>query len=169
MIGSSDSGDEVGIPIITSILDGSPGGVTPLCYHVNQVAQQITAIAPELRAAGKKAALIILSDGEASDGDITTALKPLTNLPVWVVIRLCTSEEPVVSYWSNIDSQLELNMDVLDDPLGESREVAKVNTWLTYGVPLHRLREFGVTTRELDILDEAKLSAENMRNICAFM
>jgi hypothetical protein len=150
-------------------LDGSPGGGTPLCYHVNQVAQQIAAIAPELKAAGKKASLIICSDGEASDGDITDALRPLNNLPVWVVIRLCTNEEPVVSYWSNIDSQLELNMDVLDDPLGEGQEVAKVNKWLTYGTPLHRLREFGVTTRELDILDEAKLSAESMRNICAFM
>jgi hypothetical protein len=93
-------------------LDGSPGGGTPLCYHVNQVAEQIAAIAPELKAAGNKAALIICSDGEASDGDITDALRPLNNPPVWVVIRLCTNEEPVVSYWSNIDSQLELNMDV---------------------------------------------------------
>ena len=32
--------------------DASPGGGTPLCYHVNQVAEQITLIAPQLRAAG---------------------------------------------------------------------------------------------------------------------
>lgn len=154
---------------MTSILNGLPGGGTPLCHHVNQVVEQITAIAPELRAAGKKASLIICSDGEASDGDITAALRPLHNLPVWVVIRLCTDEDPVVSYWNNIDSQLELNMDVLDDPISESIEVSKVNKWLTYGTPLHRLREFGVTSKEMDLLDEAKLSVESMRTICAFM
>jgi len=27
------------------------------------------------------------------------------------VIRLCTDDEKVVSYWNNIDSQLELDMD----------------------------------------------------------
>jgi hypothetical protein len=34
-------------------LDGSPGGGTPLCYHVNQVVEQITLMAPQLRATGE--------------------------------------------------------------------------------------------------------------------
>jgi hypothetical protein len=92
---------------------------------------------------GKKAALVILTDGEASDGDIVAAMRPLYQLPVWVVIRLCTDNDQIVDYWNNIDSQIELNMDVIDDPLGEAKEIYEHNKWFTYGEPLHRLREFG--------------------------
>jgi hypothetical protein len=148
----------VGIPILAAVLDGTPSGVTPLCHHVLEVTKQISA--------GKKAALIICTDGEASDGDITAALKPLHDLPVWVVIRLCTDQDDVVKYWNNVDSALELNMDVIDDPVGESKEIQRINYWLTYGTPLHRLREFGVTAKELD---EVKLSPEQMHKFCAFL
>ena len=133
---------------------------------------------------GKKAALIILTDGEASDGDIigeiqirrvsqshlnsdthvlsgtiastapaftvyftvirlhwrmpavrsndlinlycivlSATMRPLEQLPVWVVIRLCTDEDRMVNYWNGIDSEIELNMDVIDDPLGEAEEI----------------------------------------------
>ena len=140
-----------------------------MVYHVNEVAKQITAIAPQLRAAGKKADLIICSDGEASDGNIVDALRPLHNLPVWVVIRLCTDNEQVVSYWNGVDDQIELNMDVIDDPIGEGYQIQEKNHWLTYGMPLHRLREFGVTVKEIDMIDEAKLTADQMRNFCGFL
>ena len=122
-----------------------------------------------MRAACKKAALVIFTDGEASDGDIAQALKPLHDLPVWVVIRLCTEEAGIVSYWTNIDKQLELSMDVLDDPIGESKEIMKHNNWLTYGTPMHRLREFGIVAREFDLLDETALSAEQMHKFCALL
>ena len=168
-IGSSAQNDATGLPILFSLMDGSPGGGTPLCYHVNEVAKNISAIAPELRAAGKKAALIICTDGEASDGDITAALRPLHNLPVWVVIRLCTDDDAIVGYWNNVDEQIELNMDVIDDPLGEGEEIQVKNQWLTYGMPLHRLREFGVTAKEIDMIDETRLSSEQMRSLCAFL
>ena len=62
----------------------------------------IEALAPALRAQGKKAAVIIATDGESSDGDITDALRPLHSLPVWVVLRLCTNDTKVVDYWNNI-------------------------------------------------------------------
>ncbi len=38
-----------------------------------------------------------------------------------------------MNYWNNIDSQLELDMDVLDDLCGEAGEVMENNNWLTYG------------------------------------
>lgn len=76
-----------------------------------------------LRAAGQKACVIIATDGESSDGDIVTAMQPLRGLPVWVVVRLCTDENHIVDYWNNIDSQLEVDMDVLDDLCGEAEEV----------------------------------------------
>jgi hypothetical protein len=52
-------------------------------------------------------------------------MRPLQQLPVWVVIRLCTNEDKMVEYWNNIDSAIELNMDVIDDPLGEATEIHK--------------------------------------------
>ena len=64
-------------------------------------------------------------------------------------MRLDEDDERIVDYWNNIDSELELEMDVLDDLLGEASEVMSVNPWLTYGEPLHRLREFGITVKEV--------------------
>jgi len=71
-------------------LDQSPDGGTPLCRHISEVIVQITALAPQLEANNQKAVVVIATDGEASDGDIARAMAPLRNLPVWVVIRLCT-------------------------------------------------------------------------------
>lgn len=52
------------------------------------------------------------------DDCVTLFLLYLLQLPVLLVIRLCTSEEAVVQYWNNIDSQLEIDVDVLDDQAG---------------------------------------------------
>ena len=41
-------------------------------------------------------AQVIASDGEATDGDIAAALRPLRDLPAWVVVRLCTDDDRVV-------------------------------------------------------------------------
>ena len=46
-------------------------------------------------------------------------------------------------YWNQVDSQVELSLDVLDDFVGEAIEIYQFNPWLTYGLPLHRAREFG--------------------------
>lgn len=155
--------------ILTSILDQPPGGGTPLCRHIREVIGQITAMAPALRAQAQKAVVVIATDGESSDGDIAAAMRPLQTLPVWVVVRLCTDDDKVVNYWNNIDAQLELDMDVLDDLFGEAEEVRSSNPWLVYGEPLHRLREWGVHLREFDLIDEARLSPDEMRVVCAIV
>jgi hypothetical protein len=123
----------------------------------------------QLRANAQKAVVVIATDGESSDGDIAHAMKPLEQLPVWVVIRLCTDDDKIVDYWNNIDRNLELEMDILDDIVGEAKEIYEFNDWLVYTEPLHRLREWGVNLKELDLIDEARLSPEQMRVVCGLL
>jgi hypothetical protein len=163
VVGTPDGG--VGYSKMQQIMDRSPGGGTPLCRHIREVCERIREIEPQLRANGHKAVVVIATDGESSDGNIVEAMKPLHNLPAWVVIRLCTDDDKVVDYWNNIDSQLELEMDILDDLFGEAAEVHGANKWLTYAEPMHRLREWGVHLRELDLIDEGKLAMNQMHTI----
>jgi hypothetical protein len=146
-----------------------PNGATPLCRHIAEVTQDILNNAPYLNERGQFASVIIATDGEASDGDIYAALQSLIDLPVMVVIRLCTNESKVVDYWNNIEKNLEIRLDVIDDLTGEAKEVKKVNSWITYGEPLQRMREFGVTMKELDILDEETLSWESFLRVTALI
>jgi hypothetical protein len=96
-------------------------------------------------------------------------MRPLRHLPVWLVVRLCTDDSTIADFWNDIDKVLELNMDVLDDMASEAKEIEAHNSWLTYGEPLHRLREFGVTVKEFDLLDEAPLPFEQLRKVCQIM
>ena len=38
-------------------------------------------------------------------------------------------------------------MDVIDDLIGESKAIFTNNKWINYGLPLQRLREFGLTIK----------------------
>ncbi len=42
-------------------------------------------------------------------------------------------------------------MDALDDLFREAAEVYENNKWLAYGKPMHRLREFGISVKEIDL------------------
>ena len=155
--------DREGLEFAKEVLDEDPAGQTPLCQHVNNVVSAIEAMAPELRRLNKKAAVIIATDGESTDGKVSKALEPLRRLPAFVVIRLCTDQPKIVDYWNNIDQELELEMDVIDDLVQDAEQVKKANPWLTYGEELHRLREFGASFKEMDLIDESLLGAEQMQ------
>jgi hypothetical protein len=165
LVGCQDGGE--GYRMLMRALDGTPGGKTPLCRHINEITAQIRSMETQIRQAGHKVVVVIATDGESTDGDILTALKPLENLPVQIVIRLCTDEDNIVNYWNDIDNQLEAEIDVLDDLAGEAEEVCSNNKWLTYGEPMHKLREFGIDIKEFDLLDQSKLSLEQIRVVCA--
>ena len=140
-----------------------------MCRHIREVTADIRRYEPELRRLGQRVAIIIMTDGEPSDGNLVAAMAPLRDLPVWVVVRLCTDEDRVVDFWNNIDNELELNMDVLDDMAGEAEDINKANPWLSYTEPFHRMREFGVHTKEFDLLDEQRLSADHIRFVCSLL
>lgn len=164
-IGTNDAESNRGVSTLMNSLNSSPSGKTPLCRHIREVTQKIKDLMPQLVSMSQRACLIISTDGESSDGDIRDAMRPLMGLPVWVVVRLCTNESRIVEYWNRLDNELELELEVLDDLSGEAREIFYKNYWLTYGEPLQRMREFGTNLKEIDLLDENRLSSEQMKAV----
>ena len=114
MVGLGDDNGH-GLNFLTEAMEEDPAGQTPLCQHIEDVVEIIKSLEDDLRRNGQKAIVIIATDGEASDGEVARALKPLESLPVLLILRLCTDESEVVRYWDEVDRQLELEMDVLDD------------------------------------------------------
>ena len=163
-IGSkSESGDS--LKFLQNVMEEPPAGQTPLCAHIRAVVNNIMSMEEMLRNNNQRAAVIIATDGEASDGDVAAALKPLENLPAILVLRLCTNDERLLNYWNAVDSNLEVEVDVLDDLCSEADEAQTANPWLTYPEYLHKMREFGSSSKELDLLDESLLSTEHMRAV----
>ena len=123
-IGASAMEDENNVRKLNESFGRGPDGYTPLCRHVAEVHRQIAGLSQQLLAGGKKASVIIATDGEASDGDVAKALAPLHSLPCQVVIRLCTNDDNISNYWENVDKNLELRLDIIDDLVGEAQEVS---------------------------------------------
>ena len=75
-------------------------------------------------------------------------------------------QDQVVAFWNNLDSQLELSLEVLDDFVSEAKEVHQAgNGWLNYGLPLHRMREIGFYSKLFDMLDERPLGKDELRDM----
>ena len=165
-VGSDQAEDTASV---NKFINTSPGGRTPICGMLGQIHEKILPLADILRGNGQLASIVILTDGEPTDGDILEALTPFEDLPVWIVIRLCTNDQQILDYWNKIDENLELNIEVLADLNEESLEVFTYNPWLTYCEPLHKLREFGIPLKEFDMLDECPLSLDQIRLICSIM
>lgn len=155
------------------ISKSEPRGVTPLTEHLHAIRERIHAVEHALRGNGQQAVIIIATDGLPSNnyGETTesvktefiAALRSLQSLPVWVVVRLCTDNDEVVEYYNNLDSILELPLEVIDDFFGEGQEIYAANKWLNYGLPLHRCREMGYHHRVFDLLDERLLNKDELR------
>lgn len=156
-----------------------PEGPTPLTAHILAIRKEIIDMTPMLRRINKKANIVIATDGLPTDElgcggemhqkEFVKALRSLQGLPVWIVIRLCTNERDVVKFYNQLDYQLELSLEVLDDFIDEGREIKRVNSWLNYGLPLHRLREMGFHNRIFDMLDERPLSRLEFQKFCIML
>jgi len=153
-----------GFSMLEQALRSRPTGGTPLCRHIAEITAQVRANEQWLRANNQLACIVIATDGEASDGDIVTSLRPLAALPAWVIVRLCTEDEAIDRYWQGVDATLvEMKIDIIEDFLIEAREVHRFNPWLTYGEPLHRMREWGLTFKEMDLAQQRRLGMEEVR------
>mmetsp|Transcript_2525 Transcript_2525/g.7507 ORF Transcript_2525/g.7507 Transcript_2525/m.7507 type:complete len:352 (-) Transcript_2525:672-1727(-) len=146
---------------VTTMVASAPTGRTPLCAAIGAVVAELSA--------SEKVCVVIASDGEATDGDVAHSLRPLRDFPAWCVVRLCTDSDAVVSYWNAVDDELELDLDVLDDLAGEAQEVTAHSRFLTYGLALHRLREFGTSVKLIDVLDERSLHKHELLELAVLL
>lgn len=156
-----------------TMIQASPTGCTPLSQHIVEIRANIMDMLPQLQATGQQVVIILATDGLPTDSygvcssitrsEFENNLRSLAGLPVWIVVRLCTDEDDVVEYYNNLDSQLELRLEVLDDWVGEGKEVHQFNPWLNYGLCLHRIREMGFHHRLFDLLDERRLNLDELK------
>jgi len=152
----------------------NPDGTTPLTAHIYDIYNEIKANEPYLRSVGKIVAVVIATDGLPTDSNgaegphehlnFINALKKLEGLPVWISIRVCTSDDNVTDFYNHLDKEIELPIEVIDDFVNEAKVIHELNPWLTYGIPLHRLREIGTHIRLLDFLDEHEYTLSEVRD-----
>jgi hypothetical protein len=163
----------------STITKAVPAGVTPLSARLLEIRENILQLAPRLRKDGTRVAIILATDGlptnpsgtcsEITRDQFVEALRSLEGLPVWVVVRLCTDERDVVEFYNDLDHQLEISLEVLDDFFGEAKELYKYNKWINYAMPLHRCREMGYHHRLFDLMDERKLTKDEVREYFDFL
>lgn len=159
-----------------------PRGVTPLSLRLQEIRTRIHLEAQDLAAKGQMVFLTIVTDGlptsttsgestKADRDQLATELRLMCGeLPVQLVIRLCTNDDSVVDFYGNLDQDLELPMDVLDDIAGEAAELKKLgNDWFVYTPLLHRIREAGTLSKVFDNLDEKRLTKAEVRNFASLL
>lgn len=59
-----------------------------------------------MRISGAHAVIVIATSGEATDGDVVTALRPLASLPAAVAVRLCNATDSVLRYVARVCKQV---------------------------------------------------------------
>jgi hypothetical protein len=147
-----------------------PLGKTPLCAVITSIFNKINIIEDKNNNDNNnKYILTIITDGVPSDGELKDILlNPIHSKilnKINFIIRLCTNEESITKYWNEIDEDLEISLDVLDDLIGERKEIEKKNKWLSYPSSLHLMRLHSIDPI-IDRLDEKSLSLSDISKVC---
>jgi len=148
-----------------------PNGATPLAQSLRQIHTRITTVHGNLARQGLRTVVVVATDGlptstggykptDAAKNEVVQVMRQLSvDLPVFLVIRLCTDEDDVVAFYNRIDEEEELPLEVIDDLESEAQEICdKGNDWLTYSPMIHMIREGGTFVKLFDLLDERKLN-----------
>jgi hypothetical protein len=116
-----------------------PTGVTPLATRITAIVERLRQQERQLIDLGQKVVLHIATDGlptTASSGQSTSATRGQLSrllrqiqleLPIYLVIRLTTDDDSIIEYYNSIDSEIEVNMEVLDDIAAEALEIQQVS------------------------------------------
>lgn len=152
---TSDSEKEAEMERVNAIMRERPGAATPLIAKAREAIEFIQ------REKGnyERVYLMIASDGEPSDGnvrDLGRILRQVDKTKLHIVVRICTDNEDVNSFWNRLEMDSELRLDTVDDFKGESQEIYNMNDWINYGLELHRFREWGTDEHLFDLIDEDK-------------
>lgn len=160
------------------LLSNGPRGVTPIAERLEEIRLRLHAEAAELAQREQMVFLTLATDGlptsplsgqstPADQEQMVNALRRLcAELPVQLVIRLCTDDAQTVEFYNKIDDEYELPLDILDDYVSEAQEIlGNGNGWFTYTPILHRIREAGTLCKLLDAIDEAELRPIEVRQM----
>jgi len=154
------------VQAVKRMLDNSgPTGTTPLAECINAVGVHMEAEMESIIDEDQRAYLVLVTDG-LPDGGMDEMVQEIRKLcaeyPLFVVVRLCTSEQDVVDYYNEVDEEVEFSLDVLCNLESEAREIQQVNPWLSYFPELHSIREGGTNLRLLDLLDERPFTGDEI-------
>jgi len=63
-----------------AVLATEPSGLTPVCRQIREVTERLQSMEYALRASGQVALLLIVTDGESTDGNVEEMLQPLEGI-----------------------------------------------------------------------------------------
>jgi len=114
----------------------TPNGMTPLTRHIFDLQNEFRKMSIDLNRNGQKVAIVLATVGlpnetgcsqEKAISNFVNTMRALEGLSIWIVIRLCTDDDDLVSFYNDLDDDLEVSIEVLDDFYGKAKEVYEHN------------------------------------------
>lgn len=172
------NGDEQ-IQQFTKMLNNiNPRGTTPIADRIKKIREQLTPQATDLARNNQQVILILVTDGLPTNlmgrldhNQLVAEFRRLNaELPVMCVVRLCTDDNEVAEFYNEIDSEVELQLDIVDDMMSEAHECYKAgNYFFSYSPLIQLIREGGSYLKVLDVLDERLLTPMEVALLCQLL
>jgi len=98
-----------------------PAGPTPLTAQLRILREHLVSLAPQLRARNQRAPIVICTQGlpttsndnQPAVPEFIQTLQSLEQLPVSIVLRICSDDEKAFEFYNGLDAHIQLPMDVL--------------------------------------------------------